>query len=204
MLYPISLHMGISIGWHLPSPGRSMSMELIPAQKQGSQHSARRVRTKFLVAGPIAAGAAARAATRGAGARVPPAGAGACGAGSGGGRQSLQRPHGSCPGRHRPWPSRGSSAAGEGGRRLRIARAAQRPAPLGPGPGGSAGRPLRTRPGKEKVPPIHRCAKLTAGSPATFSSPSFHFCDPSFQHPSSSSASSPLLLPRSTGRAMPE
>lgn len=56
MLYPISLHMGISIGWHLPSPGRSMSMELIPAQCSASQQSARTARTRFPAAGPMAAG----------------------------------------------------------------------------------------------------------------------------------------------------
>lgn len=56
MLYPISLHMGISIGWHLPSPGRSMSMELIPAQRSASQQSARTARTRFPAAGPMSAG----------------------------------------------------------------------------------------------------------------------------------------------------
>lgn len=205
MLYPISLHMGISIGWHLPSPGRSMSMELIPVQQQVSQQSTRSVRTKFLAAGPIAATAAARAAGRGAGARLSPSlppsrrRRGRAGRGAGGRRRSLQRPHGSCPGRHRPRPRRGSWAAGDGGTQVSIARAApHRPRRRRREAGGQ----LRKRPGEEKVPPIHRCAKLTAGSPATFFSPGFHFCELSFHQPSSSSSSSPL--PRRAGRAVPE
>lgn len=182
-----------------------MSMELIPVQQQVSQQSTRSVRTKFLAAGPIAATAAARAAGRGAGARLSPSlppsrrRRGRAGRGAGGRRRSLQRPHGSCPGRHRPRPRRGSWAAGDGGTQVSIARAApHRPRRRRREAGGQ----LRKRPGEEKVPPIHRCAKLTAGSPATFFSPGFHFCELSFHQPSSSSSSSPL--PRRAGRAVPE
>lgn len=112
MLYPISLHMGISIGWHLPSPGRSMSMELIPAQRPLSPQSTSRGCRTLLAAGPIAAAAAARAP----GVR-PELG-------------SRRRSHlsGCCPGRHRypVRPARGGSAAGGGGAQVTIARARQR------------------------------------------------------------------------------
>lgn len=97
-------------------------MELIPAQKQVSQQRTRRLWTKFLAAGPIVAAAAARAAPRVRPERgsLPPSRRHRALGRAGGERraaESLQRPHGSCRGQHRPraWP--GSSAAGDGGSR---------------------------------------------------------------------------------------
>lgn len=78
-----------------------------------------------------------------------------------------------------------------------------------PSPGGSAGgRPgnaASERAARGAAPPVLSCAKLTAGSPATFLSPGFHFCGPFFHRPSSSSSSSwsehsaPLSAPVSGG-----
>lgn len=45
--------MGISMGWHLPSPGRSMSIELIPAQEPLRQHSTNTARTRLRAPGPM-------------------------------------------------------------------------------------------------------------------------------------------------------
>lgn len=135
MLYPISLHMGISIGWHLPSPGRSMSMELIPPQQRVSQHSTTRVRTNFPGAGPIAA------ATRGAGARVRPAGARRR-ARRGAEREAAQLSGRTAPAGDGIAPDLGGAA----GRRGAAAHGAASPAPLS-APRSSASAPPAARGG---------------------------------------------------------
>lgn len=147
---------------------------------------------------------------RAAGARLPPSlppcppPAGAVRGGER--RESLQRPHVSCQGQHRPRCWGESRAAGAAGAGLSIARAAllrsalAPPGALGGGCASSAANGRR----KRKYPLAADAHNLLRGARQLFFSPGFHFCDPSFHHrPSSCSSSFPRLPPRSTGRAVP-
>lgn len=142
---------------------------------------------------------------------LPPAGTGRWGvrAGSGGRRESLQRPHGSCRGQHRPraWP--GSSAAGDGGSQVSIARAA--PLSTGPAAARGGGGQLHNDQQKNEHPQSTDAQNLLRGArqlsfpwASTFAIPGLPLLRSVFPPPFLSSSSPPLPLPRSAGRAMPE